>query len=302
MRPLVLVMATLAGIFASTFVIGRAAGILTADNVRLWLEQVHQTNAAWVMAAVTVLLFADLLVAVPTLTITLLSGYFLGFGLGASTAFAGISAAAFAGYGLCRRWGHHGIALIVRDARQRRALEASFRARGPAMILLCRAAPILPEVTACMAGATRMPFVHFAALFTIGTLPYVLIAAYAGSVSSIDDPRPAIVHGDLPLRRAVDGLGRDSKTNRSGEPVMTRRDGKYRQPPPQRRISHRLLDGTDDRRQGVDGKGDLGKALEGDGQPERKIHRDLHVGRARNRRRRRVHGNGPRPRTGSASP
>ncbi len=192
MRPLIIVMVTLACIFASTFIIGRAAGILTADNVRLWLEQVHQTDAIYVMVAVIALLFADLFVAVPTLTITILAGYFLGFGLGASTAFVGVSAAAFSGYGLCRRWGERGIALIVRDETERRDLQASFLASGPVMILLSRAAPILPEVTACMAGATRMPLLRYVAFFTIGTLPYVLIAAYAGSISSIDDPRPAI--------------------------------------------------------------------------------------------------------------
>ena len=192
MRPLILVMVSLACIFASTFIIGRATGILTTDIVRLWLEQVHETDAIYVMAAVIALLFADLLVAVPTLTITLLSGYFLGFGLGASTAMIGVSAAAFTGYALCRRWGERGIAMIVRDESGRRDLEVNFHASGPVLILLSRAAPILPEVTACMAGATKMPLLRYAIFFALGTLPYVLIAAYAGSISSLDDPRPAI--------------------------------------------------------------------------------------------------------------
>lgn len=192
MRPLITVMVILACIFASTFIIGRAAGILTTENVRLWLEQIHQTDAVYVTVAVIALLFADLFVAVPTLTITILAGYFLGFGLGASAAFVGVSTAAFAGYALCRRWGERGIAMIVRDEAERRDLAVSFQTSGPVMILLSRAAPILPEVTACMAGATRMPLLRYTALFTMGTLPYVLIAAYAGSISSLEDPRPAI--------------------------------------------------------------------------------------------------------------
>ena len=60
MRPLIIVMVTLACVFASTFIIGRAAGILTADTVRQWLEQVHQTDAIYVMAVVFALLFADI--------------------------------------------------------------------------------------------------------------------------------------------------------------------------------------------------------------------------------------------------
>ncbi len=60
------------------------------------------------------------------------------------------------------------------------------------MILLARAAPIVPEVTACMAGATKMPVLRYLLFFTLSTLPYVLIAAYAGSISSVESPQPAI--------------------------------------------------------------------------------------------------------------
>ena len=60
------------------------------------------------------------------------------------------------------------------------------------MILLARAAPILPEVTACMAGMTRMKLTRFTLFWTIGTLPYMGIAAYAGSVSTLEDPMPTI--------------------------------------------------------------------------------------------------------------
>lgn len=60
------------------------------------------------------------------------------------------------------------------------------------MILLARAAPILPEVTACMAGVNCMPLARFALFWAVGTLPYVGIATYAGSVSSLDNPMPAI--------------------------------------------------------------------------------------------------------------
>jgi hypothetical protein len=43
-----------------------------------------------------------------------------------------------------------------------------------------------------MAGMTKIPLLRFAMFWVIGTLPYMGIAASAGSVSTSDDPRPAI--------------------------------------------------------------------------------------------------------------
>ena len=192
MRHLIIVMLVLGSVFASTFIIGRATGILTVENVQLWLEMVYEIEAAYVIAAVVLLLFADLFIAVPTLTIILLAGYFLGFGLGAMSALVGTCAAAFSGYAICRRWGERGISLIVKDEVKRQELRSSFQESGPFMILLSRAAPILPEVTACMAGATRMAPSRYGLFFALGNVPYIVIAAYAGSVSTIEDPRPAI--------------------------------------------------------------------------------------------------------------
>lgn len=192
MRPLLKVMLVLLCIFASTFIVGRLLGVLTVENVRSWLTLANEVEPIYVIATVIVLLFTDLFVAVPTLTITLLSGYFLGFPAGAMTAFAGMSCAAFTGYALSWQWGEKGIDLLVRDEQQKAALTSEFQRSGPAMIVLSRAAPMIPEVTACMAGATRMAIWRYGLFFTISTVPYALIAAYAGSISSVKDPAPAI--------------------------------------------------------------------------------------------------------------
>ncbi|MDJ0977324.1 MAG: VTT domain-containing protein [Erythrobacter sp.] len=192
MKTLLKVMLTIALVFASTFVLGRILGILTEDNVRIWLETASTLSAWTVMAVVIALLFIDLFVAVPTLTIVILGGYFLGFELGFLAAMAGSALAAFVGYAICLKWGEAALARVIRDEVQRREMRIAFTAHGPGMILLARAAPILPEVTACMAGMTRMPFARFALFWALGTTPYMGIAAYAGSVSSLNNPMPAI--------------------------------------------------------------------------------------------------------------
>ncbi|MDZ3832417.1 MAG: VTT domain-containing protein [Sphingopyxis sp.] len=192
MKPLLKAMFTLAAIFASTFILGRALGILTEENVRSWLEAASNLSVTTAFLVVVMLLFIDLFVAVPTLTIVILAGYFLGFGTGFTAAMVGSASAAFGGYAICRRWGEAALAKVVRDPAQRQDMREAFAAHGPGMILLARAAPILPEVTACMSGVNRMALSRFCRYWTIGALPYMAIAAYAGSVSTIDDPMPAI--------------------------------------------------------------------------------------------------------------
>jgi uncharacterized membrane protein YdjX (TVP38/TMEM64 family) len=192
MKQLVKVMLILGTVFAMTFILGRVFGILTVENVKLWLEAAGNVDPLWLAGTVILLLFLDLFVAVPTLTITILAGFFLGFYAGAATAFVGMFLAACSGYLISRNWGDRAVSFLVRDIHERREMAETFHRNGPAMIILSRAAPIVPEVTACMAGATRMRFLHYIGFFTLGTLPYVLIASYAGSISSPESPQPAI--------------------------------------------------------------------------------------------------------------
>ena len=82
--------------------------------------------------------------------------------------------------------------VVVKDPKQRVDLNTSFHKNGPLLIMLARAMPMLPEVTACLAGATKMSFLKFVACALTGAIPYTLIAAYAGSVSSFENPQPAV--------------------------------------------------------------------------------------------------------------
>ena len=192
MRALIKVMIVLGLVFTTTFILGRVFGLLTVDHVRHWLEIAQNTNPIWVAAAIIILLFVDIFIAVPTLALTIMAGYFLGFPLGAVTAFTGMACAAATGYGLSRIWGQAALSKIIRDESQRHKMATAFETSGPVMIVFARAVPMLPEVTACMAGVTRMPVLRYSLLFVASTLPYALLAAYAGSISSADSPQPAI--------------------------------------------------------------------------------------------------------------
>jgi uncharacterized membrane protein YdjX (TVP38/TMEM64 family) len=192
MRELVKIGLALAAIFASTFLILRLSGTLTLEEIRAWLSSAH-IAPVYVALLVIVLLFADLFIAVPTLTISILAGYFLGPWAGAAAAAAGMLSAGITGYWLSRRYGTALLKRIYRDERKLEEMRAVFAESGLLVLLICRALPILPEVSCCLAGATRMPFWRFLAAFSVGTIPFAAIASYAGSVSSIGNPMPAIL-------------------------------------------------------------------------------------------------------------
>ena len=182
----------LALFFAATFLALKFTGFFSIEAIESYLEQAQQTETRFLFLLVVLLLFSDLFIAVPTLTITILSGYFLGFVTGGLAAIIGMLLAGIAGYGISWRYGEFLLKKIVRSETKRQEAIASFNRYGTGMILLSRVSPILPEVSACLAGIVRMPFPMFFLTWSVNTIPYGLIAAYSGSVSSLNDPKPAI--------------------------------------------------------------------------------------------------------------
>ncbi|MBY0564710.1 MAG: VTT domain-containing protein [Hyphomonadaceae bacterium] len=82
---------------------------------------------------------------------------------------------------------------LYKDEVRLAAIHKSFETNGLLVLFVCQALPILPEVSCCLAGTTRMPFPKFAFGFAVGTVPFAVIAAYAGSISTLSDPTPAII-------------------------------------------------------------------------------------------------------------
>lgn len=192
MKALLKVTLTLALVFASTFVIVKSTGALSIEDIEFWLESAKSISPVYVASIVIALLFADLFIAVPTLTVTILSGFFLGHAMGAGAAIAGLVLAGLCGYGLSYVYGGNLVLFLIKDKHQRDEARAGFKKHGVVMILFSRALPILPEISACMAGMTHMKFRSFLMAWCMSTIPYALIATYAGSISTVDNPKPAI--------------------------------------------------------------------------------------------------------------
>jgi len=193
MPALLKIMLVLASIFASTFLIAKLAGVLSITQITLWLELAKSIDSSILTLVVIALLFADLFIAIPSLTVMLLSGYFLGATYGALAAIIGVMLAGVSGYLLSYFYGEKLETLLVNNEKQRMQLRAQFNQYGSLMIIFSRALPILPEVSACMAGLTKMPVIKFITTWSISSIPYAIIATYAGSISSISNPKPAIL-------------------------------------------------------------------------------------------------------------
>jgi membrane protein DedA with SNARE-associated domain len=163
-------------LFASTFLLARFAGIFSIEQIKIWLEWAQQIDPVLLACIVVLLLFSDLFIAIPTLTIAILSGYFLGFPLGTFSAMLGMYMAGICGYWLTRRFGEGVLIKILKNDAKREEAIASFHKYGFFMIIMSRASPILPEVSACMAGITAMKFEKFILAWTINTVPFALIA------------------------------------------------------------------------------------------------------------------------------
>lgn len=193
MKSLLTLMLTLAALFASTFLLLNLTGIITIDRITSWLEAAQQSSPLLIGCTVTLLLCADLFVAMPTLTIMLLSGFFLGPVVGAAFSILGLTMAGVSGYEISHRYGDKLLKVLIKDPQERKDAEQKFKRYGTGTILLFRAVPILPEVSACMAGLTSMGRVRFFITWLISTVPYAAIASYAGSISTLTDPGPAIL-------------------------------------------------------------------------------------------------------------
>lgn len=168
-------------------------GGINADQIEGWLESASAISPVYIGLTVAGLLFADLFIAVPTLTICILSGYFLGFPLGAAFSLLGVGLAGTGGYLITHSYGRGLLHVIERNPEKVQEMEEIFRKDGVLVILLSRALPILPEISACLSGLTRMPALKFFTAWFCSSIPYVAIAAYAGSTSTLGSPLPAIL-------------------------------------------------------------------------------------------------------------
>ena len=193
MRDLLRIALILGLAFASTFLVVRGLDLLPEEGVIRWLEGLRDIHPLWLMAGVIALLLLDLLIAVPTMTTILLAGWLLGPLLGGLTGAVGLMLMGSLGYGLGRLMGRPILSRLLGDRDRLAEIEAAFARNDLLTLAVCQALPILPELSATLAGVARMPPARFALAYGIGTVPFAFIRASGGAASSPEDLRPAIL-------------------------------------------------------------------------------------------------------------
>ncbi len=192
MKALIRFVFILGAFFTATLLLFKAFDVLTVEDIKQWLTDARHAPVWITGLIISGLLIIDLFIAIPTLSLTILSGFFLGLEFGILFSTTGMVGAGTMGYLISRYKGDWLLRKVSGSEEQLLEMKELFHSYGPVALTLCRATPMLPEITSCLAGVTRMPYWKYLLFYLIGTVPYAIIAVYAGSISTVDDPEPAV--------------------------------------------------------------------------------------------------------------
>jgi uncharacterized membrane protein YdjX (TVP38/TMEM64 family) len=174
---------TLAGAVAAIVVMSKlliedVLGLTFESALEGWMADAGTGSAVTVLA----LLAADIVLPVPSSLIMVLSGAAFGLVWGSVLSLVGSIGGEWLGFELVRRYGRGMSRRLVGDDEVRQ-LERLFVRYGAAAIVVTRALPIVMETMSVVAGLSGMRRSTFLTASIVGTLPIVVIYAYAGAVS-----------------------------------------------------------------------------------------------------------------------
>lgn len=149
--------------------------------------------AAWVVG----LLMADVFLPIPSSLVAVAAGVFLGAAFGTVATFVGLTLGCALGYGFGAKWGPVTARRVVGERDWSRAEQWAQRF-GAMLVLVLRPVPVLAEASTFYAGASRVPWLRFLGVSSLGNL--VIAAAYAvvgGLSADSGDLEPALMAGFL---------------------------------------------------------------------------------------------------------
>ena len=128
----------------------------------LRITDLSMTNThQWALAGlVVVLLASDVFLPVPSSLVGTSAGFLLGYSAGFLATWLGLTLGCVLGYWFGRIAGRALVSRLVSEAELSRA-EALFIRFGVIALLICRAVPVMAEVSVIFAGISRMPLRKF---------------------------------------------------------------------------------------------------------------------------------------------
>lgn len=176
-------------VIASKLVVENLLGIRLEPTVTAWLAHAGLPTAVLIVA----LLAADVALPIPSSLVMVLSGAAFGPIWGALLALVGSVGGEWLGFELVRRYGRRASSRLVGDE-ELRQLESFFATYGVAAVVLTRPLPVVMETMSVVAGLSRMRRLTFLGASLAGTIPIVLLYAYAGAKArEVGNALPAAV-------------------------------------------------------------------------------------------------------------
>lgn len=189
-RTIALVAIVAAFVIGSKLLLENILGISLEPLARSWMVNAGAAGAATVVA----LLAVDIFIPVPSSVVMVLSGAAFGVLWGSILAFIGSVGGEWLGFELARNYGTALSTRFIGDEAERQRLNRILMKHGAAAVAVTRALPVVMETMSVVAGLSTMKRSTFLAASTIGTLPIVVVYAYAGAKSKeMDSVVPAVV-------------------------------------------------------------------------------------------------------------
>ena len=181
--------AAVAGAIIASKLLLDALGVDLDAYAERWMASAGTGSAAVLVG----LLAADLFLPIPSSLVMVLSGAAFGVVGGAALSLVGSVGGEWLGFEIVRRYGVSASRRIVGDEELARMREVMAR-HGTSAIIVTRALPVVMETMSVVAGLSTMSRGSFLWSSLLGTLPVVVVYAYAGAVSrEMSSTVPAIV-------------------------------------------------------------------------------------------------------------
>lgn len=190
MRRALILIAMIAGaVVATKLLLENVLGISLESTAAGWLTDPGAGSAL----TVVLLLAIDLLLPVPSSFVMVMSGAIFGVVWGSLLSLVGSVGGEWLGFELARRYGRRASRWIADDAEIQK-LQGEFARHGALAVAMTRALPIVMETMSIVAGLSQMRRSTFVLASIVGTLPIVVVYAYAGALSrDVGSAVPAIV-------------------------------------------------------------------------------------------------------------
>ncbi len=146
----------------------------------------------WAWLAGIGLLVSDLFLPILGTAVMSALGLIYGWWIGGIISSVGAIAAGVFAYWLCRKLGRS-VAVRIAGEKGLAQGEQIFHSKGGGfLVAISRWMPVMPEVIACLAGLSRMPFGRFLAALSAGSIPMGFIFAWIGETGQ-GNPLAAIL-------------------------------------------------------------------------------------------------------------